>query len=141
MESTTQDFSSIARTQNYTTPGEQTHTVITGSDGQDIYVKYEMSGAGGGGGGQGLTKGTDGASGTKMTGGVFKVKKGTILKIYVGGGGGAGKTKCAPPTVSFLDSNINQPAVEIIEPAKKTNFAIPVDKSKQVQLNYQLEEQ
>ena len=124
MESTTQDFSSIAKTSNYTTPGEQTHTVTTGSADQDIYIKYEMSGAGGGGGGQGLTQGTDGASGAKMTGGIFKVKHGTVLKIYVGGGGGAGKTKCAPPPVSFLDPNIIQPAFEIIEPAKKTNFAI-----------------
>jgi len=132
MESTTQGFSSIARTENYPKAGNTTgvydHEVTTGSTNQDIYIKYEMSGAGGGGGGQGLTQGTDGASGSKMMGGVFKVKSGDILKIYVGGGGGAGKTKCATPPAagSFLDPNIIQPAIEIIEPAKKTNFAIKI---------------
>jgi hypothetical protein len=124
IESTTQDFRSIAKTSNYTSPGEQTHTVTTGNVGQDIYIKYEMSGAGGGGGGQGLAQGTDGASGAKMTGGVFKVKRGTVLKIYVGGGGGAGKTKCRSSQGAFLDPKITQPAIEIIEPTKKTNLAM-----------------
>ena len=79
--------------------GEHTHEVelnqairIAGSD--DVYVRYVLVGGGGGGGGAGLNKGTNGASGTKMTGGVFIVKRGTTLKIHVGGGGKAGKTKC-----------------------------------------------
>ena len=126
IESLDQDFtraSSVPRV--YLQTGEHNHVVSQGTAGvDDVYIKYEMSGAGGGGGGQGLTQGTNGASGTKMTGGVFKVKSGTTLKIYVGGGGGAGKTKCAPAPVSFLDPNIIQPAIEIIEPTKKTNLAI-----------------
>ena len=129
IESVDQVFSEVNdRTVNYVyslSSGEQTHTVTTVPPaGQNfIYIKYEMSGAGGGGGGQGLTQGTDGASGTKMTGGVFKVKSGDVLKIYVGGGGGAGKTKCRG---AFLDLKITQPAIEIIEPTKKINFAIKI---------------
>ena len=128
IESLDQDFtraSSVPRV--YSQAGEHNHVVSQGTAGvDDVYIKYEMSGAGGGGGGQGLTPGTDGASGTKMTGGVFKVKSGDVLKIYVGGGGGAGRTKCAPAPVSFLDPNIIQPAIEIIEPTKKINFAIKI---------------
>ena len=132
IESVDQVFSEVNdRTVNYVyslSSGEQTHTVTTVPPaGQDfIYIKYEMSGAGGGGGGQGLTQGTDGASGTKMTGGVFKVKTGDVLKIYVGGGGGAGKTKCRSSQGAFLDPKITQPAIEIIEPTKKTNLAIKI---------------
>ena len=135
IESTTQGFSSIARTANYTTPGVHDHTVTTGSTNQDIYIKYEMSGAGGGGGGQGLTPGTDGASGSKMMGGIFKVKRGDVLKIYVGGGGGAGKTKCRSSQGAFLDPKITQPAIEIIEPTKKTNLAIKMLENYQLNLD------
>jgi len=78
---------------------------------------------GGGGGGSGLNKGTNGANGTKMTGGVFVVKRRTVLKIHVGGGGKAGKTKCQR-ILSNLDSQIINPSLKIFEPNKETNFAI-----------------
>lgn len=114
----------------YTNVGEYSHEVdlnpslITASVNQEgIYVRYVLVGGGGGGGSAGLNKGTNGASGTKMTGGVFIVKRGTILKIHVGGGGGAGKTKCTR-TLSNLDSQLINPAIEILEPVKETNFVV-----------------
>ena len=106
----------------YTHEVDLNHTIrIAGSD--DVYVRYVLVGGGGGGGGAGLNKGTNGASGTQMTGGVFIVKRGTQLKIHVGGGGGAGKTKCAR-TLSNLDPRYINPAIEILEPEKETNFVV-----------------
>ena len=104
--------------------GEYNHTINSGATNQDIYVRYIMIGGGGGGGGSGLTKGTNGANGTKMTGGVFVVKKGTVLKIHVGGGGEAGKTRCRSAGGAFLDPRYINPAIEIFEPEKETNFVV-----------------
>ncbi len=124
IEESTNNGSSYSITGNYQVAGEYNHTISSGATNQDIYVRYIMIGGGGGGGGAGLTKGTDGANGTKMTGGVFVVKKGTILKIHVGGGGEAGKTRCRSAGGAFLDPRYINPAIEILEPEKETNFVV-----------------
>jgi hypothetical protein len=119
---------SQTETTSYTNVGENTHNVELGAllrraGSDDVYIRYVMIGGGGGGGGPGLTKGTNGASGTKMTGGVFIVKSGTTLKIHVGGGGKAGKTKCSR-ILSTLDPQLINPAIEILEPEKEINFVV-----------------
>ena len=126
-ESPDSSFSQTEST-SYTNVGENIHTVELGASlrragSNDVYIRYVMIGGGGGGGAPGLTKGTNGASGTKMTGGVFIVKSGTTLKIHVGGGGKAGKTKCSR-ILSNLDPQLINPAIEILEPVKEINFAV-----------------
>ena len=89
-------------TTNFNTSGINSYTV-PGSTSNDYCIEYEITGAGGGGGGIGPKQGTDGSSGTKVSG-KFLAKGGKIIKIYVGVGGKAGKTGCIRPAVGTTSS-------------------------------------
>lgn len=114
------------RITTYSNSGEINHNV-SGTSANNIYIKYTLIGGGGGGGGPGNLKGSDGAGGTKITG-KFSVKGGTVLKIYVGGGGKAGKmgNKSSGQVTSFLNPQIIQPNIKILDSKKETNFVMKI---------------
>jgi hypothetical protein len=93
----------------FSTAGVHEYTVPAPSAGMinnTFYIKYVMSGAGGGGGGSGEFSGTDGFSGSRITG-MFKVESGKIVKFYVGGGGNSGKTYCPSSSASVNKISID----------------------------------
>ena len=122
------NFSTRIRIISYIVPQEATSHTISGTAGSGtiIYVKYTIIGGGGGGGGPGNGKGSNGTGGSKIVG-YFKVNAGTVLKIYVGDGGKAGKQGNAPSGggVSSLNPQIIQP-IKILNSTKETNFATKV---------------